>query len=66
MVKIGLTISLLPSIESIKNIDVVVDRIEIKEGVRERLAASIETALDLSQGILKVQEGRSGAFRYFH
>lgn len=54
-----------PSGENISHVDVVVDRLEMKEGIRERLAASVETALDLSQGILKVQEGRSGPFRYF-
>ena len=55
----------LPSLESISRLDVVVDRLEIKEGVRERLANSVETALDLSHGILKVQEGREGPMRYF-
>lgn len=54
----------LPPVEKITQLDVVVDRIEIKEGIRERLAPSIETALDLSQGILKVQEGREGTCRY--
>jgi excinuclease ABC subunit A len=55
----------IPPIESITQLDVVVDRIEMKEGIRERLATSVETALDLSQGILKVQEGKSGPIRYF-
>lgn len=55
----------LPSLESTTSIDVVIDRLELKEGIRERLAPSIETALDLSQGILKVQEGRQGVIRYF-
>lgn len=55
----------LPSLETISQLEVVIDRLEMKEGVRERLAPSIETALDLSQGILKVQEGRSGPIRYF-
>lgn len=55
----------LPPLDSISQIDVVVDRLEIKEGIRERLAPSLETALDLSQGILKVQEGRSGSIRFF-
>lgn len=54
----------LPPIESITQLDAVVDRLEIKEGIRERLATSIETALDLSQGILKVQEGREGPIQY--
>lgn len=54
----------LPPLESISQLDVVVDRLEMKEGIRERLAASVETALDLSQGILKVQEGRTGPICY--
>ncbi|HRX17338.1 MAG TPA: excinuclease ABC subunit UvrA, partial [Spirochaetota bacterium] len=34
------------------NIEVIVDRIVIKDGVRPRLADSVETALDLSEGVL--------------
>ena len=55
----------LPPLESISQLDVVVDRLEMKEGIRERLAPSVETALDLSQGILKIQEDRTGPIRYF-
>lgn len=55
----------LPPLGDSSKIDAVVDRLEMKEGVRDRLAASVETALDLSQGILKVQEGRTGAIRFF-
>lgn len=51
-------------LREISQLDVVVDRIEIKEGIRERLSSSVDTAMDLSRGILKVQEGRSGAIRY--
>lgn len=58
------TDSPLPLIEEITQLDVVVDRLEMKEGMRERVAASIETALDLSQGILKIQEGKNGSIRY--
>jgi excinuclease ABC subunit A len=54
----------LPPPESISQLDVVVDRIEMKEGIRERLATSVETALDLSHGILKIQEGRTGPIHY--
>lgn len=54
----------LPSNESITQLDVVVDRLEMKEGIRERLASSVETALDLSQGILKIQEGQTENIRY--
>ncbi len=45
-------------------LDVVVDRIVMKEDIRERLAASVETALDLSKGILKLLEGRESSIRY--
>jgi len=34
------------------NIDVVVDRIAIREGIAQRLAASLETALKLSEGLV--------------
>ena len=54
----------LPPIEELKELDVVVDRLEMKEGIRERLASSVETALDLGQGILKIQEGREGPIHY--
>lgn len=47
-----------------KSIDVIVDRLEMKEDIRERLSGSIESAMDLSQGILKIQEGKQGAVRY--
>ncbi len=36
------------------NIDIIVDRLAIKEGIEKRLADSIETALKLSDGLLKV------------
>lgn len=39
------------------DIDIVVDRIIIKEGIESRLTDSIETALDLSKGILRVDLG---------
>lgn len=54
----------LPPTETITQLEVVIDRLEMKEGIRERLATSVETALDLSQGILKVREGKSGPIRY--
>jgi len=38
------------------SIDVVVDRLVLKEGVRTRLVESIETAVRLSGGILKVED----------
>lgn len=46
-------------------LEVVIDRLQLQEGVRERLAASITTALDLSRGVLMIQEGREGPVRYF-
>lgn len=55
----------LPAEPTIKQLDVVVDRIEMKEDIRDRLSSSVETAMDLSRGILKVQEGKTGIIRYF-
>lgn len=54
----------LPSLTTESQIEVIVDRLEMKEGIRERLSSSVETAMDLSQGILKIQEGREGPTRY--
>lgn len=54
----------LPDLGLSPQIEAVVDRLEIKEGIRDRLSGSVETALDLSQGILKLQEGRNGPIRY--
>ncbi|MFA5866497.1 MAG: excinuclease ABC subunit UvrA [Actinomycetota bacterium] len=39
------------------DIDVVVDRLVIKEGVKRRLADSVETALKLADGIIAVETG---------
>ncbi len=36
------------------NIDIVVDRLAVKEGIESRLAESIETVLKMSEGLLKV------------
>lgn len=55
----------LPNLKGVSKLDVIVDRLEIKEGLRDRLAHSVETAMDLSQGILKVQEGRTDKIHYF-
>jgi excinuclease ABC subunit A len=46
-------------------LEVIVDRLQMKNGIRDRLSGSVETAVELSQGILKVQEGKSGAVRYY-
>jgi excinuclease ABC subunit A len=55
----------VPDLKEVTHLEAIVDRIEMKEGIRERLAPSVELAMDLSQGILKVQEGREGSLRYF-
>ena len=55
----------IPPVDQITQLDVVIDRLEIKEGIRDRLASSIETALNQSQGILKVQLGNKGPIHYF-
>ena len=39
-------------------IEVVVDRLIVKDGMQQRLADSLETALDIGQGIVYVQIGR--------
>lgn len=49
----------------ITSLEVVVDRIIIKENQRERIADSVETALDLSRGILKVLEGSKEKVTHF-
>ena len=36
----------------------------MKPNIRDRLATSVETALDLGQGILKIQEGKNGSLIY--
>lgn len=46
-------------------LEVVIDRIQMREGVRDRLGSSVETALTLGQGILKIQEGTQGATRHY-
>ena len=42
------------------NIDVVVDRVVVREGLESRLADSIETALELSEGLLFAEDAKSG------
>jgi len=38
-------------------IDLVVDRVQVKEGIRARIAGSIETALRLGDGLVKIDTG---------
>ena len=56
----GVSYELTEEIELDKNkrhdIDVVVDRIVIKEGLERRVADSVETALSLAGGVVKVKE----------
>jgi excinuclease ABC subunit A len=40
------------------SIEIVVDRIAIKDGIRPRLADSIETALDIAEGLVVVEQNR--------
>lgn len=54
-----------PMVTPLHSIEVIVDRIQIKEGILDRLSASVETALDLSFGILKIEECDSQKERYF-
>lgn len=46
-------------------LEVVVDRIVMDEAIRDRLSSSIETCLELSNGILRVQEGKEGPIHQF-
>ena len=46
-------------------ISVVVDRIVVRDGLGNRLADSIETALDLSDGILEAEDADSGEMTRF-
>ncbi len=46
------------------NIEVVVDRIVIKEGVEKRLSDSVETALSLSDGIVIADTGEGGQINF--
>ncbi|MGB1025733.1 MAG: excinuclease ABC subunit UvrA, partial [Rhodospirillaceae bacterium] len=42
------------------DIDVVVDRVIVKEGVESRLADSLETALELSDGLVFAEDAKTG------
>ena len=46
------------------NIDIVVDRLALREGIEGRLAGSIETVLKMSEGILKVDVIGGETFRF--
>lgn len=48
------------SLRKVHTIEVVVDRVKVKADLRQRLAESIETALRLSNGIVKVATMNSG------
>ncbi|MCP5041845.1 MAG: excinuclease ABC subunit UvrA [bacterium] len=45
----------------VHDIDVVVDRFVLKDGIEQRLMESLETALKLGDGMVKVMVGREGA-----
>ena len=47
------------------NIEVIIDRIILREGIESRLADSLETALDLGDGLVIVQETVSGEEKIF-
>ncbi len=46
------------------DIDVVVDRVKVGEGSRQRLADSVALALSLGEGLVRVEDGRGGAALY--
>ncbi|MFT8736965.1 MAG: excinuclease ABC subunit UvrA [Zymomonas mobilis] len=45
------------------NIDVVVDRLVVREGIETRLAQSLETALKLADGIAVIEPADEGSFK---
>ena len=47
------------------DIEVVVDRLVVREGIATRLADSVETALDLSDGLLIAEDASNGERRTF-
>ncbi|MBR5950482.1 MAG: excinuclease ABC subunit A, partial [Actinomycetaceae bacterium] len=47
------------------NIDVVIDRLKIKDGITRRLTDSIETALRLAKGLVLVEEADTGVEHKF-
>jgi excinuclease ABC subunit A len=47
------------------NIEVIIDRIILREGIESRLADSLETALDLGDGLVIIQETVSGEEKIF-
>ncbi len=53
------TLEDLPKLEKSKkhSIDIVIDRIVMKDGIRSRLTDSVETALDISEGLMTVLTG---------
>ena len=57
----------LPRLDKNKKHDIaiVVDRLEVKEGIEQRLADSIQTALNESDGLLTVEETSSGTEHIF-
>ena len=42
------------------NIDVQIDRVKLRPGIKERLTESVELALRLSEGLLNIQQGKDG------
>ena len=46
-------------------IEVVVDRLVVKEGIETRLADSLETALHLAEGIVRVEDANNGESQLF-
>lgn len=48
------------------NIDVVVDRIVIKAGIQSRLSDSLELAMKLSEGVVKLVEGENADSEHTH
>ena len=46
------------------NIEIVVDRLIVKEGIEKRLTDSVETALNIANGLMIVDAGDEGTFNF--
>lgn len=55
----------LPSWNPQSQLEVVIDRLVIKPHIRERLTQSLETCLNLSQGVAKILEGKEGPAHFY-
>lgn len=48
-----------------QELEIIIDRLAMREGVRDRLAQSLETGLEMGQGVVWIQEGKDGPIHTF-